>query len=446
MRSLNRCGLLVLALLAQLLVLLPQVHAQERAPVYEVKLPWGVTPPAAALVRRALQEATAAEAGALIVEVDGGGGVIATAWSLARDLNAAKVPIVVWIGPDPVNSGPAGALLLAASGVAAAAPGAQLGFALPLAQVPAGFSSTTQQLLVDDVVKELTGWQRAHGRNADWIERAARSGAVIDAARARALDPPVVDVVAATEDELRLALSGRRIPGPGGTTYTLDTAGAPVVAVEPTLLESLEQLLAVPTVAFVLFVLGAVAVYLELANPGVSLPGVAGGILILAALYGFIQAEVRPLAVLLLVVGLILVGLEHVVLSHGGLTAGGVTLLVLGALWLVDPARAPGLGVSPIAISGTALLLIAAVAGLVAFAVRVRGRPPATGREALVGQIAEVRRAIDPEGMVYVGGALWSAWSDEGPLPAGELVEVAGIENLRLYVRRLDREPSSLNM
>jgi membrane-bound serine protease (ClpP class) len=78
--------------------------------------------------------------------------------------------------------------------------------------------------------------------------------------------------------------------------------------------------------------------------------------------------------------------------------------------------------------------------------VRVRGRPPATGREALVGQIAEVRRAIDPEGMVYVGGALWSAWSDEGPLPAGELVEVAGIENLRLYVRRLDREPSSLNM
>src|ERR671926_401027 len=189
MRSLNRCGLLVLALLAQLLVLLPQVHAQERAPVYEVKLNWGVTPPAAALVRRALQEATAAEAGALIVEVDGGGGVIATAWSLARDLNAAKVPIVVWIGPDPVNSGPAGALLLAASGVAAAAPGAQFGFALPLAQVPAGFSSSTQQLLVDDVVKELTGWQRAHGRNADWIERAARNGAVIDAARARAPDP-----------------------------------------------------------------------------------------------------------------------------------------------------------------------------------------------------------------------------------------------------------------
>jgi membrane-bound serine protease (ClpP class) len=138
--------------------------------------------------------------------------------------------------------------------------------------------------------------------------------------------------------------------------------------------------------------------------------------------------------------------LEHVVLSHGGLTAGGVTLLVLGALWLVDPARAPGLGVSPIAISGTALLLIAAVAGLVTLAVRVRGRPPATGPQALVGQIAEVRRAIDPEGMVYVGGALWSAWSDEGPLPVGELVEVAGIENLRLYVRRLDREPSSLNV
>lgn len=446
MRLLNRCGFLLLVLFIQLSGTGPLVRAQGRAPIYEVRLSRGITPPAAALVRRALQEAVAADVSALIVEIDDGGGVLDVAWALARDLHAASIPVVVWIGPGPVDGGPSGALLIAASAVAAGAPGSQIGFALPLARTPGGFSLRTQQLVVDDVVKELTGWQTMRGRNAEWIERAARTGAVLDAERARAIDPPVLDLVVATEDELRVALAGRHVTLAAGAARTLDVIGAPLVTVEPTILETLAQVLAVPTVAFVLFVLGAVAIFLELANPGISLPGVAGGMLVVAALYGFAQSEVRPLAVLVLAAGLILVGLEHLVMSHGGFTAGGIVLLVLGALWLVDPARAPGLAVAPAAIAGTTVVLVAAVAGLVAFAMRIRRDRPKTGAEALVGQIAEVRRAIDPEGMVYVAGALWSAWSDDGPLRVGDLVEVAGIENLRLYVRRLEREQDSLNV
>jgi membrane-bound serine protease (ClpP class) len=422
-----------------------ELSRQGRAPVYEVKLDRGITAPAATLVRRAIREATAAEAAALIVGIDGGGGVLAPAWALARELDAATPPVVVWIGPGRVDGGAGGALLLAASDVAAMAPGARVGFAAPLVETPAGFSLATQRLVVDDVVKEAGGWQRAHARNVEWIERAVRSGAAIDAERAREADPPVIDLVAATEEELRASLSGRRISGADGSARTLEVRGAPVLVVEPTLLESLAQLLAIPTVAFVLFVLGAIAVYLELTNPGIGVPGVTGAVLVVAAFYGFYQAEVRPLAVLMLVAGLVLVGLEHLVMSHGGLTIGGVILLVLGALWLVDPSRAPGLGVAPVAIVGMAGLLVSAVVALVAAAVRVRDRQPATGSAALIGQIAEVRRPLDPEGMVYVAGALWSAWSDDGPIGTGELVEVAGIENLRLYVRRLDRELGSLD-
>jgi membrane-bound serine protease (ClpP class) len=80
---------------------------------------------------------------------------------------------------------------------------------------------------------------------------------------------------------------------------------------------------------------------------------------------------------------------------------------------------------------------------LVTLAVRLRQREPVTGKGALIGQIGEVRRALDPEGQVFVAGALWSAWSDDGPVPVGELVEVADLENLRLYVRRLVPEHRS---
>lgn len=419
------------------------VLAQRPAPIYHVKLTHGVTPPAAVFAQRALREAVSADASLLVIEVSEGGAVLAAAWSLARTLHAAPIPVVIWIGPEPVNGGPSAALLLAAADVAAMAPGTSAGFAFPLANTPAGFSNQTQQLLVDDVVREVGDWQREHERNVDWLERAVRSGAVIDAERARTLDPPLIDLVATTFDELQVSLTGRQVIDANGQPQTLNTLGAQVVVVAPTLLETLLQLLAVPTVSFVLFVLGAIAIYLELANPGIGVPGVAGTVLVLAALYGFVQADARPLGVVLLASAVILIGLEHVVMSHGGLSVAGIILLIGGALWLVDPRTAPGFGVAPVAISGMTVLLGGAVAALVALVLRVRKRVPATGAESLLGQIAEVRRPIDPEGMVYVQGALWSAWSDEVPILQGELVEVAGIEDLRLYVRRVMEAPST---
>ncbi|HEX6293186.1 MAG TPA: NfeD family protein [Herpetosiphonaceae bacterium] len=422
-----------------LVALLPSgIGAQSQGQVYYVAAEQGLTTPAISLVRRALREAEAANAKALVIEVRGGGSLDGT-WQLARDLAAARVPVVAYIAPRGGRSGPVGTLLVTAAHVAAMAPGATIGFAEPLVDIPSNFSPTTQRLVVEDAVKQLTAWAQARQHNADWIEQAVRSGAIVTAEQAHALDPPVIDVVA-TEDELLASLQGRRVTLAHGETRTLETLGAQVQRVEPMVWESLGQLLALPSIAFVLFVLGGIALYLELANPGVGIPGIAGAILVVAALVGFVLGEVRPLAVLLLAAGLVVVGLEHVVMSHGGLTVAGLILLVLGALYLVDPARTPGLGVSSLVIAGVALVLAGAASGLVALAVRVRARRPVTGRDALIGQVAEVRQTVAPEGQVFVNGALWSAWTDDGPFAVGDFVEVVGVEGLRLYVRRVGQE------
>ncbi len=413
-------------------------QGQVVGPVYYVTVDYGLTYPASEMVRRGLREAEAANATTLIVQFQGGGS-LPVAWPLARELAAARVPVVTYVAPQGVKSGPVGTLLLAAGHIAAMAPGSSVGFAQPLVDVPAGFSSATRQLVVDDTVEQVTEWARQRGRNADWFEQAVRSGAIIDAASARELDPPAIELVV-TQDELLTSLQGRQVTLQNGEARTLQTLGAQVRSIGPTLWEGLGQLLALPTVAFVLFVLGGIAVYFELANPGIGIPGVAGGVLIVAALTGFVLAEVRPLAVVLLALGLVLLGLEHVLMTHGGLTLAGLVVIVFGALYLVDPARTPGLGISYGVVAGTAASLLAAALGLVVMAVRVRGRKPVTGRETLVGQVAEVRRTIAPEGLVFVNGALWSAWSDEGPFEVGDLVEVAGMEGLRLYVRALEQE------
>ncbi len=96
------------------------------------------------------------------------------------------------------------------------------------------------------------------------------------------------------------------------------------------------------------------------------------------------------------------------------------------------------MGVSFVVMGGVALALGAAVLGLLALATRVRGQRPVTGHHALLGRLAEVRQPIAPEGMVFVDGALWSAWTDQGQIGPGELVEVAGVDGLRLYVKRVE--------
>jgi membrane-bound serine protease (ClpP class) len=403
--------------------------------VYYVSVGQGLTSPAAATVRRALNEAEAAGATALIVEVQGGGS-LTDAWTLAREIAEAQVPVVTYVAPRNAEGGAVGTLLIAASHVAAMAPGARIGFAAPLVDVPSGFTSTTQQLLVDDAVQRLNQWSRDHNRNAAWFEQALRNGAIIDAEAAQQLQPPVIDLVA-TDDDLLTTLQGRRVTLANGEDRTLQTLGAQVRRIEPSPFEALGQLLAIPTVAFVLFVLGGIGLYLELATPGVGIPGVTGALLIIAALVGFALAEVRPLAVLLLAAGLIVVGLEHVASSHGGFTLAGVVLLVLGALYLVDPARSPGLQVSYVAIGGVALGLTGAAVALLTLAMRVRTQRPSTGQESLIGQLAEVRQPIAPEGMVFVHGALWSAWTEDDPIAVGEFVEIVSVEGLRLQVRRL---------
>ncbi len=281
--------------------------AQGRGRLYWVTVDQGLSVPAADRVRRALSEAEAAGATALVVEVRGGGS-LGAAWPLARELYAAGVPIVVWVGPRGAHGGPVGTLLLAAADIAAMAPQATVGFAAPLVDVPAGFSEATQQLVVDDAATQTAAWARERGRNDQWLEQAVRSGAIVDAEQAIELEPPVIDLVA-TAEELPAALQGRQVTT-DGAPVTLETLDAQVMPVTPTFWESLGQFLAIPTVSFLLFVFGSIAIMLELTNPGMSVPGVTGAIMIIAALVGFWLGDVRPLAVVVLVAGMLLIGLE----------------------------------------------------------------------------------------------------------------------------------------
>jgi membrane-bound serine protease (ClpP class) len=71
--------------------------------------------------------------------------------------------------------------------------------------------------------------------------------------------------------------------------------------------------------------------------------------------------------------------------------------------------------------------------------VKARRRPPATGREGMVGATGEALGDLTPAGKVFVRGEIWDALSPE-PVKKGDRVIVAAVRGLTLEVRQHRKE------
>jgi membrane-bound serine protease (ClpP class) len=429
------------ALLAAWAIISPAPAAAQAAagPIYVAEIQGTVTSVTIGYLRRALNLAEAANANALIIKIDSTGGVLRDMRPFAGEIALARVPVVMYVAPG-TDSGAAGTLFLSAAEISAMAPATSFGTAYPLTQVDDALTQQTRDMVLDSVTDQIRGWNAERGRNIEWVDRAVREGVVLTNEQASALRPPAVDLVAASQDELLTLLDGRQVKLHDGRTVQLATLGRSLTPLNPTAWESVRLALANPTIAFVLLVLGALSLCLEFAAPGTSVFAGIGVVLLIAAGLGLLVLPLNWWAVVLLVLALGLIVAEFVVHSHGALAVTGLALLVVGALNLIDAAQAPGVLVAVwvIVLVGLALATIVALGVWLAF--RSRSQPVATGQEAMIGKLAEVRQRLDPDGMVFVEGALWQAISENGPAEVGDWVRVSAVHELRLVVRALGVE------
>lgn len=430
-------------LLVLLALALPGTPSQAQAtagPVYIVEVQSTVTSAMISYLRRSIQLAEAANANALIITLSSNGGVLRELRPLATEIVQARVPVVVYIAPAGTQAGAPGAFFMSAAHLNALAPNTSFGSPFPLTEIDQALSEQTRALVLDSVADQLRDWNKARGRNAGWVDLAVREGAILNNEQAINAQPPAIDLVAADRDQLLTLLNGRRVTLENGAQVQLETLGRPLTPITPTLVESIWLALAEPTMVFALMVLGALAIYLELAAPSSTLFLGVGAVLLLAATAGLVALPFRWWALALLVLALVLIGLEFVVSSHGGLAIAGLALLAIGGLNLIDPVQAPGASVGGWSVFGVVSGLATLIAAGLWLALRTRVQPVATGQEALVGRIAEVRRRLDPQGMVFVDGALWQAVSQGEPVEAGDWVRITAVHQLRLIVERIEPE------
>jgi membrane-bound ClpP family serine protease len=85
---------------------------------------------------------------------------------------------------------------------------------------------------------------------------------------------------------------------------------------------------------------------------------------------------------------------------------------------------------------GLAIAIAAGFFFVVRRASRARSQVSFSGGGSMVGAVGEARGPLAPNGPVFVGGALWTAVSAEGPIEAGQSVRVIEQNGRTLTVAR----------
>jgi len=410
---------------------------------------------------RALEKAAEDQVEVVVLRMDTPGGLDTSMRSIIKRIVASAVPVVSYVAPSGARAASAGTYILYASHVAAMAPGTNLGAATPvqLGGLPGGLgrekdqeqgetedegadpsagkkpASAMTQKLVNDAVAYLKGLAQLRGRNAEWAEKAVREAASLPAEEA--LREGVIDLIAPDVQDLLAQLQGRAVDL-GGKERVLNTQGAVVERVVPDWRSRLLSVIANPSIAYVMMLIGIYGLIYEFANPGAIVPGTLGTISLLLALYAFQLLPINYAGVGLLLLGLALMVAEAFVPSFGALGIGGIVAFVIGSVILIDT-DAPGYGIALPLILSFAVVSALAMFGTLSFALKARSRPVVSGQEELIGAIGRVVDGGDGEASVRIHGEIWAARSDQA-LKAGERVEITGIDGLTLMVRRTQLE------
>ncbi len=434
-RSFTPSLLITIIIFVSLFVFSLPGQAQGNEPTYYmIPIQDAITSGTASFVERQLQLAEAEGAAGVIIHLDTPGGLVDATLKLNRLFKAYPNPVIVLVAPSGAMAASAGAFLVLAADIAVMAPGTSVGAAQPMMVTPAGTQEADEKTM-EFMASHLRSLARESDRPADIAERFVTENLTLDAWEA--LEKGVIDLMAANTDQMMTELEGYTLEK-GAQTFTLQTREARVVEVEMNLRERIQNMVSNPQIAFLLLMLGGLAVYLGLSAPGTFVPEILGSLALIMAVYGLGLFSTNAAGIILLLAGIGLIIAEAVTAGFGVLGVSGAASLVIGAILLpheplMDPDwyqafRVTVLGVG-IAVS---LLLLTAIQRVVSSRLRRKRK-----RTFMIPEKALVTRTLNPRGTVRAQGELWNAREVEGKVvEEGEEVQVVGQDGLEIVVKK----------
>lgn len=432
-----------------------------------------IGPATADFVHRGIEKAHKRGARLVVLEMDTPGGLDTSMRAIIKDILSSPVPVASFVAPEGARAASAGTYIMYASHVAAMAPATNLGAATPVAigmpgsqppkspeekprdasedkpadtqdkakkadkkeqasKMPSGGPRDAMtEKAVNDAAAYIRSLAQLRGRNADFAERSVREARSLPSEDALAAG--VIDVIATDVRELLKKIDGRTVTLVNAKA-TLELAGARIETLSPDWRTQLLGVLSNPTVALVLMMIGVYGLFVEFTSPGFGVPGVAGAISLLLALYAFHLLPVNWAGVALVLLGMALMIAELFMPAFGAMGVGGIIAFIVGGLMLIDT-EVPGFGIPPAAIVTMAVASAALIFGVGGFALRARRRPVVSGREEMAGAVGTVV-AVDAESAwAEVRGERWRIRCD-APLAVGDRIRVTAVDGLTLVATK----------
>lgn len=406
-----------------------------------------VSPGMANYIERAVSEANAQNASAIVLEIDTPGGMLDATTDIIKTLRTSSVPVIVYVGPAGAQAGSAGAIITLAGHASAMAPETAIGAASPINATGQDIDETLYNKLTEFMTAEVRSLTEARGDEAQELAQL-----MITEARAvsasEALDAGLIDLIANDRADLLTQMDGRTVVL-NGESATLETAGLGVISAEMSTLERFQMLLASNTELIgLLLSIGGLAIMIELRAPGGYIAGGIGVICLGLAFYGLGQIPPNYFGLGLILVAFVLFILETQTPTFGVLTLTGAFALIGGLVLLFNTEDAPEfVRISLWSALGIGIPIFIMFGGIAVAMARIQRSRAKTGKEGLIGARGVVRKAFKPtatgfRGTVFLNGELWNAESAE-PLPTDWPIVVESIDGFTLHITKLAALPEA---
>lgn len=432
-------------LLALWLVCAPLAVAQEARPIVYVApiegvIDLGVAP----FVQRALDEATAANAAALVLEINTLGGRVDAAVQIRDALLGARIPTIAYVNRRAIS---AGALISLAAEHLVMAPGATIGAATPVqAGQPGDAAKPVSEKSVSYVRKEFRATAESRKRPPLIAE------AMVDADVAI---PGLIEkgklLTLTTDEALTHKIAGLRAENLDAALSVAGIRAADLRRLSPNWAENVVRFLTHPVLSSLLVTIGMLGILIELRSPGFGVAGAVGVGSLAAFFWGHWIVQLAGWGELLLTLaGVVLLLMEILVIPGFGVAGILGILAILAALVM----SVVGAGASPeFFMLAAARIIGALLVALVASFVLLRFMPRTpmgrrlildTGlggavesQALLLGKRGRTSSPLRPAGFADIDGERVDVVSEGDMIDAGTPVEVVRVDGNRVVVRRL---------
>ncbi|MCX7991938.1 MAG: nodulation protein NfeD, partial [Proteobacteria bacterium] len=412
---------------------IPKGSYSEQRNILLIRVASTINPTTKDFIKEAINKAERIKSEALIIELDTPGGLETSMRSIVKEILASEVPVVVYVSPKGARAGSAGVFITLASHIAVMAPGTNIGSAHPVSIGGGGEKdSVMSQKVTEDAKAFIRSIAELRGRNIGWAEEAVAKSVSIT--EKEALEKKVIDFISDNLKDLLKSIDGKTVKTSGGNK-TINTKEAVIIEHKMSFRHKILDIVANPTIAYLLMILGIYALIYEFASPGGYVSGIVGIMLLILSLYALQILEVNFAGLIMVFIGVILIILEAFIVSYGLLAIGGIISLIIGFVMLFDIREIDLRNVIFILVP---IIIILTLLFFFAFkSVRkVFNRKSPLGMEGLIGEEGIAKSEINEKGgWLLIQGELWSAYSDE-IIPEGETAEVESYKGLKLKVRK----------